>query len=59
MIRMNNSDPIIFNTLSRDEFLDAISKELGRAFIYVKNHGLDLVKDLVLNACSNNLSYDT
>jgi hypothetical protein len=55
---MNNPDPMIFNTLSRDEFSDAIEKGLGRAFIYVKNHGLDRVKDLVLNACLHDLSYD-
>jgi hypothetical protein len=44
--------------LSRTEFTDAISKGLGRALIHVKAHGLDLVKDLVLNACLHNLSYD-
>jgi hypothetical protein len=55
---MDNLDTIIFNTLSRDEFADAISKGLGRAFLYVQNQGLDRVKDLVLNACLHNVSYD-
>jgi hypothetical protein len=44
--------------LSRDEFADAIAKGLGRAFLYIKHHGLDRVKDLVLNACLDDLSYD-
>lgn len=44
--------------LSRDEFADAIAKGLGRAFLYVQNHGLDRVKDLVLTACLDDLSYD-
>jgi hypothetical protein len=44
--------------LSRAEFADAIAKGLGRAFLYVKYQGLDLVKDLVLNACLHDLSYD-
>jgi hypothetical protein len=44
--------------LSRAEFADAIAKGLGRAFLYVKNHGLDRVKDLVLTACLDDLSYD-
>jgi hypothetical protein len=55
---MGNLDTITFNTLSRDEFADAIAKGLGRAFLYAKNQGLDRVKDLVLNACLNDLSYD-
>jgi hypothetical protein len=44
--------------LSRDEFADAISKGLGRAFLYMQDRGLDRVKDLVLNACLHDLSYD-
>ncbi len=44
--------------LSRDEFADAIAKGLGRALLYVKNYGLDRVKDLVLNACLQNLIFD-
>ncbi len=31
---------------------------MGRAFLYVQNYGLNLVKDLVLNACLHNISYD-
>jgi hypothetical protein len=45
--------------LSRSEFADAIAKGLGRAFLYIKNHGLDRVHDLLLNACLHDLSYDT
>ena len=37
--------------LSRAEFADAIAKGLGRGFLHIKYQGLDLVKDLVLNAC--------
>ncbi len=37
--------------LSRAEFTDAIAKGLSRAFLYIRTHGLDNVKDLVLNAC--------
>jgi hypothetical protein len=44
--------------LSRAEFADAIAKGLGRTFLYVKNYGLDNVKDLVLAACLDDLSYD-
>jgi hypothetical protein len=44
--------------LSRAEFADAIAKGLGRALLYVQNYGLDRVKDLVLNACLHDLSYD-
>jgi hypothetical protein len=45
-------------SLSRDEFEDALAKGLGRALLYVKTYGLDRVKDLVLNACLHDLSYD-
>ena len=44
--------------LSRADFADAIAKGLGRALLYVQRYGLDRVKDLVLNACLHDLSYD-
>jgi hypothetical protein len=44
--------------LTRDEFADAIAKGLGRAFLYVRDRGLDRVKDLVLNACLHHVGYD-
>ena len=44
--------------LNRAEFSDAIAKGLGRAFLHVDRYQLEDVKDIVLNACLNELSYD-
>lgn len=44
--------------LEREEFADALTKGLGRAFLHVSRHGLSNVADLVLSACVQNQSYD-
>ena len=45
--------------LNHSEFLDALRKGKGRAFIHVCDHGDDGIKDDILNACLHNLSYDS
>ena len=44
--------------LNREEFANSIAKGLGRALLHINYYGLDQVKDLVLNACLHDLSYD-
>jgi hypothetical protein len=44
--------------LTRDQFVDAISKGLGRAMMYVKHHGLTNISDIVIDACLHNKVYD-
>jgi len=44
--------------LSREQFADAVSKGLGRAMIHVKQHGLDDIADILLDACVHNKIYD-
>ncbi len=44
--------------LSRAEFADALRKGLGRAMLHVKEHGLEGVADIVLEACIHNKVYD-
>ncbi len=44
--------------LDRDAFASALQKGLGRAFLYVKEYGLDDVDDLVLQACLHNPAWD-
>jgi hypothetical protein len=44
--------------LTKDEFATALRRGQGRAFRYVKEHGLDEVATLVLDACLRDLAYD-
>ncbi|HBG26169.1 MAG: hypothetical protein A2Y10_13485 [Planctomycetes bacterium GWF2_41_51] len=44
--------------LTREQFADALAKGLGRAMLYIKHYGLDNVKDIVLEACIHNTTYD-
>lgn len=44
--------------LTREQFADAVSKGLGRAMIHVKQHGLDDIADILLDACVHNKIYD-
>jgi len=44
--------------LTREQFADAVSKGLGRAMIHVKQHGLDDIADILLDACVHNKVYD-
>jgi hypothetical protein len=44
--------------LTLDKFRDALQKGLGRAVLYVKEHGAEKVQDDILHACLRNLSYD-
>ncbi len=44
--------------LDRQEFASALQKGLGRAFLHVKQYGLDNVSDLVLQACLHDQAWD-
>jgi hypothetical protein len=44
--------------LTREQFATAIQRGLGRAFVHVKQFGIENVKDIVLNACVHNLTWD-
>jgi hypothetical protein len=48
----------LLNPLTREEFSSAIQRGLGRALIHVKKFGIEEVKDIVLNACLHNLTWD-
>ncbi len=43
--------------LSREQFDSAIRKGLGRAYLYVREHGDAEVRDILLNALTHNLVY--
>jgi hypothetical protein len=60
-MKTNSSNDVSIDrqrNLSQAEFADAIAKGLGRAYLYVRDYGLDDVKDLVLAACLQDLAYD-
>jgi hypothetical protein len=44
--------------LTRAQFADAVSKGLGRAVMHVKQHGLDGISAILLDACIHNKIYD-
>ncbi|MDH5718862.1 MAG: hypothetical protein OEZ22_14645 [Spirochaetia bacterium] len=44
--------------LSKEEFSDSIQKGLGRTYIHVDKFGDNLIKDILLNACFNDFTYD-
>jgi hypothetical protein len=44
--------------LDRQNFASALQKGLGRAFLHVKQYGLDNVSDLVLQACLHDQAWD-
>ncbi|MEW5858458.1 MAG: hypothetical protein AB1861_13925 [Cyanobacteriota bacterium] len=41
-----------------EEFRDALQKGLGRAILYVREHGMEEVRDDILQACLHNFAYD-
>ncbi len=53
---LNNSRSVV--RLTKKQFADALQKGLGRAWLHVKEHGLQAVEDLMLAACLHDLSYD-
>jgi len=45
--------------LTRDQFADALAKGHGRALVHVREHGLDGLEDLFLQACLRDQTYDS
>jgi hypothetical protein len=58
-VMRQNKKKQIDKKLTKKEFISALKKGLGRAFLHVSKYGLENIADLVLNACLHNQNYDT